>query len=48
MVNQRSKDVDLVYLMKRLLPLLLHYDKEMGSEMAQQAVKIIKGQLPEK
>ncbi|MGM0562879.1 MAG: GGDEF domain-containing response regulator [Pseudomonadota bacterium] len=42
--NKRADNVDLVYLMKRLFPLLVHYDKTMKTDLAKQALSIIKGE----
>lgn len=42
--NKRADDVDMSYIMKRLFPLLVHFDKRYGTGMAQQALAIVKGE----
>lgn len=43
-VNKRADDVDLGYLMKRLFPLLVHFDKKLNTELAKSVLPVIKGE----
>lgn len=46
--NKRADDVDMTYIMKRLFPLLVNFDKRFGTKLAPEALRIVKGELKQK
>ena len=46
--NKRAEDIDMGYLMKRIFPLLVHFDKTHDTEIAKAALPIVKGEKKQK
>jgi len=46
--NKRAEDIDMNYLMKRIFPLLVHFDKTHDTDVAKAALPILKGEKKQK